>query len=509
MKEFLKNFLDKYAEKFAYESEVTGEDENTGLIITQYGRIGFDITLEDNRLVLRKVEPLDDNNDDQISSLIKIKKHFTAALKKEIEAQHDEEADEENNESEESTEDEKPANVKKSPKAASKPASKNDPEDAPVESDGVSEEEDNDEVDSLGRKCPELSNKPPAHFTKPATKKAASKQPEPAAPEEPPVPGTKAYGDAKRAKEAAAAAEAATKKETPVPPKPSVPLKPATTLKSGSAVKAPVNNAKPATEPVSAPVPTAKPPVVQSGDLVIADAAREMAYIKILISSPAGGGKTMGALLMAYGLTGDWSKILIIDTENKSGSLYVGAEVDGVKIGKYKTIQLAAPYAVERYFRAIEMAEKAGMQCLIIDSLSHAWTAEGGLLDLHTKLTAASRSGNSYTAWKDVTPLHARLIEKIMSCKMHVIISARSKTEYVLTQGEKGGMAPKKVGMGIVFRDGIEYEVSIAFEVDQASHVAQVTKDRTTIFKDTPFFKITPESGQTIVEWLNSNTVEE
>jgi hypothetical protein len=95
-----------------------------------------------------------------------------------------------------------------------------------------------------------------------------------------------------------------------------------------------------------------------------------------------------------------------------------------------------------------------------------------------------------------------------MNCNMHVIIAARSKTEYVLTQGEKGGMTPKKVGMGIVFRDGIEFEVSIALEVDQANHVAQVTKDRTTIFQDTPFFKITPEHGQQIMRWLKSNTEE-
>ena len=148
------------------------------------------------------------------------------------------------------------------------------------------------------------------------------------------------------------------------------------------------------------------------------------------------------------------------------------------------------------------MAEKAGIECLIIDSLSHAWTAEGGLLDLHTKITAASRTGNSYTAWKDVTPLHAKLIERIMTCSMHVILTARSKTEYVLNQTDKG-MTPKKVGMGIVFRDGLEYEVSIAMEVDQASHTAQVTKDRTMVFADEPYLILTPDAGVRIKEWLS------
>ncbi len=485
MKQFLKDFLAEYAEKFSYQFEIEEGDEERGLIVTQYGKIGFSVSAE-NQLSLLKVEPIDDDNNDQISALIKVKKHFTSALKKAVEAHHEDEEGEKEEDEEEtiSTAPKKkkaePAKPPVKPPAkppAKQPAKKpEDPEDAPVEPDATAEEEEGSpdpEVDSLGRKCPALPNKPPAHFTKEEKPKKNGKivEPEPEKhqiPKAEDIPGTKAYGDKVRAANAAAKAQP---KTTPAPQEPS---------------NMPAN----------------------SSDLVIADAAREMAYIKLLISSPAGGGKTMGSLLMAYGLTEDWGKILIIDTENKSGSLYVGSKVDDVKIGKYKTIQLSAPYTVERYLRAIEMAEKAGMKCLIIDSLSHAWTATGGLLDLHTKLTAASRSGNSYTAWKDVTPLHAKLIEKIMNCNMHVIIAARSKTEYVLTQGEKGGMTPKKVGMGIVFRDGIEYEVSIALEVDQANHVAQVTKDRTTIFQDTPFFKITPEHGQQIMEWLKSNTEE-
>ena len=484
MKQFLKDFLEEYAEKFSYTSEIAGENEEIGLIVTQYGKIGFTVS-EDSQLSLRKVEPLDDDNDEQISALIKVKKHFTSALKKAVESNRSEEDEEEDSEETIEAPKKKPAPEKKAAEPpAKKPTTKKkaeDPEDAPVDPDPATSEDDGEEdpdVDNLGRKCPELPNKPPAHFTK--EEKAPKKngkiaEPEPekrSVPKAEDIPGTKAYGDKMRAAEAAKATSK---------PKPA----------SAPAASAPQTEA-----------------AANPSELVIADAAREMAYIKLLISSPAGGGKTMGSLLMAYGLTGDWGKILIIDTENKSGSLYVGSKVEDVKIGKYKTIQLAAPYTVERYLQAIGMAEKAGIKCLIIDSLSHAWTAEGGLLDLHTKLTAASRSGNSYTAWKDVTPLHAKLIEKIMNCNMHVIIAARSKTEYVLTQGEKGGMTPKKVGMGIVFRDGIEYEVSIALEVDQASHVAQVTKDRTTIFQDTPFFKITPEHGQQIMEWLKSNSEE-
>lgn len=474
MKQFLKDFLEEYAEKFSYTSEIAGDNEEIGLIVTQYGKIGFTVS-EDSQLSLRKVEPLDDDNDEQISALIKVKKHFTSALKKAVESNRSEEDEEEDSEETIEAPKKKPASEKKAAEPpAKKPTTKKkaeDPEDAPVDPDPATSEDDGEEdpdVDNLGRKCPELPNKPPAHFTK--EEKAPKKNGKIAEPElekhsipkAEDIPGTKAYGDKMRAASAKA-------------PKPQA----------------------------TSPPPVAKQETPDSiGDeLVIAPAVRSMAYIKMLVSSPSGGGKTLSSLLMAYGLVKDWSKILIIDTENRSGSLYVGTEIDDLKIGQYQTIVLSAPYTVERYNRAISMAEKAGIECLIIDSLSHAWTAEGGLLDLHTKITAASRTGNSYTAWKDVTPLHAKLIEKIMNCNMHVILTARSKTEYVLNQTDKG-MTPKKVGMGIVFRDGLEYDTSIAFELDQASHVANVTKDRTGIFRDTPYLKISSDVGEQIKKWL-------
>lgn len=262
-----------------------------------------------------------------------------------------------------------------------------------------------------------------------------------------------------------------------------------------------VNTQPPQQKPKSEPLVK---PQNNGDEFEIVDAAREMAYIRMLLSSPAGAGKTASALLIARGLCDDWSEVCILDTEHRSGSLYANSKIGETPTGKYKTLVLDAPYSAERYMRAIAAAEKAGIKVLIIDSLTHAWTAEGGLLDLHDKKTAQSRSGNSYMAWKEVTPLHAKLIEKILGSSMHIILTARSKTEYVLEQNGKGQMAPKKVGMGIIFRDGIEYEVSIALEINQSDHVAFVSKDRTGIFAEMPYFKADIETGKKIRGWLES-----
>ncbi|MFA5452614.1 MAG: AAA family ATPase [Candidatus Methanomethylophilaceae archaeon] len=531
MQDFLNEFAADYAEKFGYTAEV---DEESAVIQTPYGTLGFQ-QLGENEIKFLKISPTDEEDDVMISSLIKINKHFKGALKSAIEA-HNEEGEEEEEET-------LPVNKKSTAKPPAEPTTKN-----------PAAEEDA-EVDSLGRTCPPQSNKPPAHFTKPDKTKGGKKTandkiapaPEPEAPlPAEAIPGTAAYGIAQRAKEAAAKTGVAVPGEKIVPlgknalgnskkamdaaasatiggkkaaPKVDPPDEPMAAEPDATEEDEPslddVMDGKVAAPPKkdlskskSAPAVPPKAPQAAPGELVMEDAAREMAYIKIMISSPSGGGKTLGALLLARGLCDSWGEICILDTENKSGALYVGTVVDGVKIGKYKTITLQAPYTVARYIQAMDMAEKAGIKVMIIDSLTHAWTADGGLLDLHTKITAASRSGNSYTAWKDVTPLHAKLIEKIQTCSMHVILTARSKMEHTLEKTDKG-TAPKKVGMGIIFRDGIEYEVSIALEIDQASHVAQVTKDRTMVFSDTPYFTISEDTGRQIRAWLESSQAEE
>ena len=191
----------------------------------------------------------------------------------------------------------------------------------------------------------------------------------------------------------------------------------------------------------------------------------------------------------------------MIDTENKSGSLYVGTSVSGTSIGSFNTIDLEPPFSAARYLEAIDVAQKAGMEFLVIDSLSHAWAGEGGLLEVQGNI--AKRTGNSYTAWRDVTPQHNKLVESILQSDMHIAITLRTKTEYVVEETEKGKKAPKKMGTAPIFRDGFEYEVTTFFDIG-LDHVASVTKDRTMMF-DGQFLTITPDTGKQIFAWLTNN----
>jgi hypothetical protein len=185
----------------------------------------------------------------------------------------------------------------------------------------------------------------------------------------------------------------------------------------------------------------------------------------------------------------------MIDTENGSGDLYAN-------VGDYDIIALDAPYTVQKYREAIRAFEAAGYDTIIIDSLTHAWAGEGGLLDKSSQLEKSGKVKNSFAAWKEITPEQNKLVEEMLGSPCHIIGTMRVKTEYVLEANDKGRMVPRKVGLAPVQRDGLEYEFTVVMDVD-ASHVASASKDRTGLF-DGWYDKISPETGVKLLEWLNT-----
>ncbi|MBR1418929.1 MAG: AAA family ATPase [Synergistaceae bacterium] len=220
---------------------------------------------------------------------------------------------------------------------------------------------------------------------------------------------------------------------------------------------------------------------------------RRKTKLRLGITGPAGAGKTYGALLIALGLGG---KIAMIDTENGSGDFYS-------ELGEYDICNITAPYDVRKYLAAIHEAEDAGYDVIIIDSLSHAWAGDGGLLDMQGRIADSGRA-NSYTAWRQVTPLHNKLIEAMLTSNAHIIATMRSKTDYAQDKDDKGKTVIRKVGLAPVQRDGLEYEFAIVFNLG-FNHLASVSKDRTSLF-DGQSFIITPEVGQKLKTWLDTGS---
>ena len=232
-------------------------------------------------------------------------------------------------------------------------------------------------------------------------------------------------------------------------------------------------------------------------EIQIRKAERKRAKARIGLCAPSGGGKTHSALRMASGMG---KKVVLIDTENGSGELESGKP----NIPDYDVITITAPFTVEKYLQAIHAAEKYGADVIIIDSLTHAWAGAGGLLDEQAKI--AKQTKNSYTAWRDVTPLHNELIETILQSPAHVIGTMRTKTDYALVENDRGKQVPQKIGLAPIQREGMDYEFTIVFDIDQATHRTTVSKDRTSLFDGKPGFVITDETGKAIAEWLSSGT---
>lgn len=223
-------------------------------------------------------------------------------------------------------------------------------------------------------------------------------------------------------------------------------------------------------------------------------AERKKAKLRLGLVGPSGSGKTFSALLIAKGLGG---KIAVVDTENGSADLYAGSP----GIPEYDVLTMEQPYEVEKYLAAIDAAEKEGYNVIILDSISHAWSGEGGLLDRQGKI-ADSGKGNSYTAWRTVTPLHNRFVERMLGCNLHVVATMRAKTEYAMTPGNNGKVEVKKIGLAPVQRDGMDYEFTSVFDID-INHNVQSSKDRTGMF-DGKIFTPTTKTGEQLIAWLET-----
>jgi hypothetical protein len=223
-------------------------------------------------------------------------------------------------------------------------------------------------------------------------------------------------------------------------------------------------------------------------------ATRKQAKIKLAVTGASGSGKTYSALRLAKGLA-DGKKVAVIDTENGSASLY-SDRFD------FDTLDLSPPFTHDKFIGAINAAEGAGYEVLVIDSASHIWE---GILEYKSKLDG--RGGNSYTNWADAGNKFKGILDAVLQSKLHVICCLRSKMDHVIDKDSSGRTTIKKVGMAPIMRDGIEYEFTTVLDVDM-SHQASASKDRTGMFTD-KIFQVTEDTGKTIAQWLSTASAPE
>lgn len=241
-------------------------------------------------------------------------------------------------------------------------------------------------------------------------------------------------------------------------------------------------------------------------------AVRTQRPLRIGFGAPTGAGKTLTALIIGNYIVeqlkaqGKNARLGVIDTENHSASVYSpapGAEPNPAEYTFDFDVISLSTFAPDTYVTAIEEFEKAPEEyVLIVDSVSHAWIGKEGALEQVDK--AQGRGVNKFTAWRDVSPQHSRLVDKLINYQGHLIATLRSKMEYALEKNDEGKNEVKKLGLAPQMRDGLEYEFDHYFEIDQ-THNLYVSKTRAAALDGYAVHKPGLQLAEKLWTWATGN----
>jgi hypothetical protein len=236
--------------------------------------------------------------------------------------------------------------------------------------------------------------------------------------------------------------------------------------------------------------------VTRQAPLEFRRAVKRDAKVRLAVTGPSGSGKTYTLLKLATELGGP---IAVVDTERGSAEKYAD-------LFEFDTLPLES-FSPDLVPRLIESAVAQGYRVLIIDSLSHFWSGTDGELDQVDKVKRRLHD-NGFAAWREITPKHNRMIDAMLAAPIHVLVSLRVKTEWVVETDERSGKTkPRKIGLQPVMRDGIEYEFDVCGDMDQENTLV-ITKSRCPKLAGGVFAKPGKELADVLKEWLGGAPVE-
>jgi hypothetical protein len=221
-------------------------------------------------------------------------------------------------------------------------------------------------------------------------------------------------------------------------------------------------------------------------------ATKKKAKLRLALGAPSGAGKTYTALEIATGLAGQHGKIAVIDSEHGSASKYSD-------LFNFDTVDLEAPFTVQKYIDLLNFAGENNYDVLIMDSLTHAWDWLVGYVE---QVARAKYRGNTFTAWSEGTPIQDQLIQALLSSPCHVIATVRTKNEYAVDQ-VNGKTKITRMGTKLKQREGFEYEFDM-FMTGNIEHFFTVEKDRTGKYQDQIIEKPNRKFGEELKAWLDS-----
>ena len=243
-------------------------------------------------------------------------------------------------------------------------------------------------------------------------------------------------------------------------------------------------------------------------------ATRSQIRLLIGVSGGTGSGKTYSAMRLAKGLSGD-KRFAVIDTENGRASMYAD-------YFDFDVLELTEPFSPDRYLEAIVAAEKQGYPVILVDSMSHEWAGDGGILDMQEdaleKMAGSDwqkREACRMASWVKPKMAHKAMVSHLLQLRAHVIMAFRAEPKVEMIKNDRGKMevVPRKSLTGLdgwipITEKNLPYELTCSFLVmpDRPGVPLSIKLQE----QHKPFFPldkpITEECGRLIGEWAAGGT---
>jgi AAA domain len=182
-------------------------------------------------------------------------------------------------------------------------------------------------------------------------------------------------------------------------------------------------------------------------------AIREQVGLLIGLAGGTGSGKTFSALRLAQGIAGA-KPFAMIDTEARRALHYADQF-------KFDHAELASPFTPRAYAEAIMAADEAKYPVIVVDSCTHEWAGEGGVLEMHEAeldRMAGDEKATDYwkkreackmAAWIKPKMDHKKMVQRLLQVRAHLILCFRAeeKVEMIRDETTKKMMIVPKVSL--------------------------------------------------------------
>jgi hypothetical protein len=232
-------------------------------------------------------------------------------------------------------------------------------------------------------------------------------------------------------------------------------------------------------------------------------AKREAVGLLIGLAGGTGSGKTFTALRLATGLA-NGKPFALIDTEAGRAKHYADQF-------KFDHGDLRPPFNPDAYAAAIKAADEAGYPVIVVDSMSHEWAGDGGVLDMHEAeyQRLGARDAVKITAWIRPKMEHKQMAQKLLQVRAHLILCFRAEEKIdIVKEDGKTKIVPKQSPTGLhgwipICEKTLPFELTASFLL--TADAPGIPKPIKLQQQHRQFFPlteaITEESGKRLGEW--------